>query len=138
MRQQVESLNRDLNDANERTRATQKEKEEKEAEIADLNRRMEAALEASRVIQERQTEQENVIAFQACHVDRFAGEDGTCAGGAAEHCAADGEEDVGGVAVVARCEDCGAGDARGRTDGEGGGPDAGAEGRCGRELRRRR
>ena len=55
MRQQVESLNRDLNDANERTRATQKEKEEKEAEIADLNRRMEAALEASRVIQERQT-----------------------------------------------------------------------------------
>ena len=56
MRQQVESLNRDLNDANERTRATQKEKEEKEAEIADLNRRMEAALEASRVIQERQTD----------------------------------------------------------------------------------
>ena len=97
-----------------------------------------AALEASRVIQERQTEQENVIAFQACHVDCFAGEGGTCAGGAAEHCAADGEEDVGGVAVVARCEDCGAGDARGRTDGEGGGPDAGAEGRCGRELRRRR
>lgn len=132
MRQQVESLNRDLNDANERTRATQKEKEEKEAEIADLNRRMEAALEASRVIQERQTEQENVIAFQACHVDRFAGEGGTRAGGAAEHCAADGEEDVGGVAVVARREDCGAGDARGRTDGEGGGPDAGAEGRCGR------
>ena len=132
MRQQVESLNRDLNDANERTRATQKEKEEKEAEIADLNRRMEAALEASRVIQERQTEQENVIAFQACHVDRFAGEGGTCAGGAAEHCVADGEEDVGGVAVVARREDCGAGDACGRTDGEGGGPDAGAEGRCGR------
>ena len=86
------------------------EKEEKEAEIADLNRRMEAALEASRVIQERQTEQENVIAFQACHVDRFAGEGGTCAGGAAEHCAADGEKDVGGVAVVARCEDCGAGE----------------------------
>ena len=138
MRQQVESLNRDLNDANERTRATQKEKEEKEKEIADLNRRMEAALEASRVIQERQTEQENVIAFQACHVDRFAGEGGTCTGGAAEHCVADGEEDVGGVAVVARREDCGAGDARGRTDGEGGGPDAGAEGRCGRELRRRR
>ena len=118
MRQQVESLNRDLNDANERTRATQKEKEEKEAEIADLNRRMEAALEASRVIQERQTEQENVIAFQACHVDRFAGEGGTCAGGAAEHCAADGEKDVGGVAVVARCEDCGAGEGEGGSQAE--------------------
>ena len=138
MRQQVESLNRDLNDANERTRATQKEKEEKETEIADLNRRMEAALEASRVIQERQTEQENVIPLQACHVDRFAGEGGASAGGAAEYRATDGEEDVGGVAVVTRHEDCGAGDARERADGEGGGPDAGAEGRRGRELGRRR
>ena len=138
MRQQVESLNRDLNDANERTRATQKEKEEKEAEIVDLNRRMEAALEASRVIQERQTEQENVVAIPACHVDRFAGEGGASAGGAAEHRAADGEEDVGGVAVVARGEDRGAGDARERAGGEGGGPDAGAEGRRGRELGHRR
>ena len=130
----MEALNRDLNDANERTRATQKEKEEKEAEIVELNRRMEAALEASRVIQERQTEQENVVFSRAFHADRFAGEGGARAGGAAEHRAADGEEDVGVVAVLSRREDHGAGDARERADGEGGGPDAGAEGGRGGDV----
>ena len=134
MQQRVESLNRELNDANERTRATQKEKEEKEAEIVELNRRMEAALEASRVIQERQTEQENVHVSQAFHTDRFAGEGGTSTGGAAEHHAADGEEDVGGVALLARREDHGVGDACERADGEGGGSDAGAEGGDGGEM----
>ena len=49
-----------MNDANERTRAVQKEKEEKEMEIVELNRRAEAALATARVVQERQTEQETV------------------------------------------------------------------------------
>ena len=38
----------------------QKEKEEKEAEIRELNDRVEAALASARVVQERQAEQENV------------------------------------------------------------------------------
>ena len=56
MQQRVESLSCELNDANERTRAVQKEKEEKEMEIVELNRRAEAALATARVVQERQTE----------------------------------------------------------------------------------
>ena len=60
MQQRVESLSCELNDANERTRAVQKEKEEKEAEIRELNNRVEAALASARVVQERQAEQENV------------------------------------------------------------------------------
>ena len=60
MQQRVESLSCELNDANERTRSVQKEKEEKEMEIMELNRRAEAALATARVVQERQTEQETV------------------------------------------------------------------------------
>lgn len=60
LQQRVESLSCELNDANERTRSIQKEKEEKEMEIVELNRRAEAALATARVVQERQTEQENV------------------------------------------------------------------------------
>ena len=60
MQQRVESLSCELNDANELTRAVQKEKEEKEMEIVELNRRAEAALATARVVQERQTEQETV------------------------------------------------------------------------------
>ena len=60
MQQRVESLSCELNDANERTRAVQKEKEEKDMEIVELNRRAEAALATARVVQERQTEQETV------------------------------------------------------------------------------
>lgn len=56
----VESLSRELNDANERTRAVQKEKEEKEATIEELNHRVESALAASRVVQEQQIEKEKV------------------------------------------------------------------------------
>lgn len=60
LQQRVESLSCELNDANERTRSVQKEKEEKEMEIMELNRRAEAALATARVVQERQTEQETV------------------------------------------------------------------------------
>ena len=60
LQQRVESLSCELNDANERTRSVQKEKEEKEMEIMELNHRAEAALATARVVQERQTEQETV------------------------------------------------------------------------------
>lgn len=60
LQQRVEALSCELNDANERTRAVQKEKEEKEAEIRELNNRVDAALASARVVQERQAEQENV------------------------------------------------------------------------------
>ena len=56
----VESLSRELNDANERTGAVQKEKEEKGEAIEELNRRVESALAASRVVQEQQMEKEKV------------------------------------------------------------------------------
>ena len=58
--QRVEALSCELNDANERTRAVQKEKEEKEVEIEELKRRCENALDASRAAQERVLQQDNV------------------------------------------------------------------------------
>ena len=65
--QQVESLSRELNEANERTRAVQKEKEEREETIEELNRRVESALAASRVVQEQQLEKERVKAIHTHH-----------------------------------------------------------------------
>ena len=58
--QRVEALSCELNDANERTRAVQKEKEEKEVEIEELKRRCENALDASRAAQDRVIQQDNV------------------------------------------------------------------------------
>ena len=52
---QVETLSHDLNDVNESTRAIQKEKE-----MARLRERMRTMLEASKVLQAKETKQEEV------------------------------------------------------------------------------
>ena len=57
---QVETLSHDLNDVNESTRAIQKETQEKEEEMARLRERMRTMLEASKVLQAKETKQEEV------------------------------------------------------------------------------
>lgn len=57
---QVETLSHDLNDVNESTRAIQKEMQEKEEEMARLRERMSTMLEASKVLQAKETKQEEV------------------------------------------------------------------------------
>lgn len=57
---QVETLSHDLNDVNESTRAIQKETQEKEEEMARLRERMSTMLEASKVLQAKETKQEEV------------------------------------------------------------------------------
>lgn len=57
---QVETLSHDLNDVNESTRAIQKETQEKEEKMARLRERMCTMLEASKVLQAKETKQEEV------------------------------------------------------------------------------
>ena len=57
---QVETLSHDLNDVNDSTRAIQKETQEKEEEMARLRERMRTMLEASKVLQAKETKQEEV------------------------------------------------------------------------------
>ena len=57
---QVETLSHDLNYVNESTRAIQKETQEKEEEMARLRERMRTMLEASKVLQAKETKQEEV------------------------------------------------------------------------------
>lgn len=57
---QVEAMSHDLNDENEETRAIQKETQEKQEEQERLNQRMATVEETSRVLREKEVEQERV------------------------------------------------------------------------------